>query len=425
MSATELAHPTPETLKRFQCLKLLSHSDRQALAERLEIYNARPGEQLLDLGATDDNTLYLLEGRLELRAEDNHVRLIGANDKAARRPISRLRPSLYRVTAKTPVKFLRIDNSLLNEYTQFEPSSSILVEESYLMDDGSFLTSSDSTEQLTSLLLTDFEQAHLMLPSLPGVATRVGEYVLAAGHNIENIARALMLDPVLTAKILKAANLDLPDAQRATSLKEAISRLGVETVASVVVKCTFRETLRKAPSLISNMMRAWWERSLRISAIAYVLARLSERFDPNLAALAGLLHQLGEPALLHYAQGLEEPLDERLLKEILKSNLAEVTHLLATDYKLASELREALEQAFNPLRDHAGPADYADILLVAERHSVIGQGPDSGPALDQMPAFRKLGLGSASPQFSLKVVQAARQAMEQAGAMLRHPAPAA
>ena len=422
MPATGSSRPSPETLKQFQRLKSLNQSERQALAERLEIRHARPGERLLELGATDDNTLYLLDGKLELRAEDGHVRLIDAAEPAARLPISRLRPSLYRVTAKTPVKYLCVENSVLNEFLEFEPTSSILVEESYLVDESSFFTSSDSTEQLTSRLLADFEKAHLMIPSLPAVAARIGETVLQAGNNVEQITRALMLDPVLTAKILKAANQGLPDPQRTASLNEAVRQLGTETVTSVVVKCVLRETLRQASPAITNMMHAWWERSLRISAIAYVLARLSERFDPNLAALAGLLHQLGEPALLHYAQGLDEPLSERLLKEVLQNNLAEATHLLASECEFAPVLRKALDQAHDPMRDHPGEADYADILLVAERHAVIGQGPDSGPALDQMPAFRKLGLGSASPQFSLKVMQAAREALSQAEAMLGRPA---
>jgi hypothetical protein len=63
-------------------------------------------------------------------------------------------------------------------------------------------------------------------------------------------------------------------------------------------------------------------------------------------------------------------------------------------------------------RDHDGPADMADLVLVAQLHARLGHHHAEGlPSLQRMPAFKRLDLGQASPRFSLELLEAANNAL--------------
>ena len=69
--------------------------------------------------------------------------------------------------------------------------------------------------------------------------------------------------------------------------------------------------------------------------------------------------------------------------------------------------------------DHNGEADYTDILLVAQWHATIGDvARPRTPALEDVPAFRRLGLESPSPEMSLNIVEAAGSAVERINKLL-------
>jgi CRP-like cAMP-binding protein len=88
------------------------------------VHEDRKGGVLLEIGATDDTTLYLLEGSCRLIAEDGGIKVIHHTDTSAQAPLARLRPSHYRVIAETDVRYLKIDNALVTQTTgSFEQAS--------------------------------------------------------------------------------------------------------------------------------------------------------------------------------------------------------------------------------------------------------------------------------------------------------------
>ena len=416
-----LERPSPEVLRSLHRMDELAPSDLRELAARLQVFSALSGTRLVELGSDNETTLYLLDGRIELLAEDGHKRTLDASDKAARRPLCRLRPTRYRVTALSNVQYLLVENDVLEDYLAMEESSSLMVDEnSYSVDEASFNLESNTRDQLMTQVLDSISQGTLVLPSLPQVAEKVGRAILAAGQDTRRLTRALMVDPTLATKTIKAVNAHLAAKDSPVdTCEEAVQRLGSERVISLVVNCVLRESLRNPRPEIAARMQTWWERSLRVSAISYVLARLSERFNPDFAALAGLLHRIGEAVLLHYANELDTPMDEQELDPMLATNTREVGRILLAMWNLSPELVTVVSESGNLTRKHTHAADYADIVLVAERHADIGQRVASDPtAPDQMPAFHLLGLGDVSPEFSLQIVEAANGALAQADALL-------
>ena len=132
---------------------------------------------LLELGATDDATLYLLEGSCRLVAEDGKIKLVKHTDPSAHAPLARLRPSHYRVVAESRVRFLRIDNALLEEARSDMQQSSGLSLGAYEVEEEDDLAQMGAENRLTLQIYEDLNCGKLLLPSLPHVAIRIGEAV--------------------------------------------------------------------------------------------------------------------------------------------------------------------------------------------------------------------------------------------------------
>ena len=63
-------------------------------------------------------------------------------------------------------------------------------------------------------------------------------------------------------------------------------------------------------------------------------------------------------------------------------------------------------------RDHAGNADYVDVIIVANLESYLGtQHPLASADLDKVPAFRKLGLEPHSDVVDVEAVAETRAAL--------------
>lgn len=99
---------TPDLLCQFDRLCDLDRRQLAFLLPYCRMYRASPGARLLKRGSQDDNTIFLLQGEVELKAADGARRSIRAGTPEARRPIAQLKPRLYRVKAVTPVIFLQV-----------------------------------------------------------------------------------------------------------------------------------------------------------------------------------------------------------------------------------------------------------------------------------------------------------------------------
>ena len=407
--------PGVDVLKGLNRLSELSSYQLKDLSRRLEVFRAPRGSRLMELGNTEDTTLFLVSGKVELTATDGNTVVIESGSRAARDPLCRLRPSRYAVTAASPVEYIVADNDVLEEYLPFEEGSSLLIDNNYIINEPGEFGGTAEGDRLAQQVFEDLQSNRLAIPSLPHIAERVGRAVLAAGEDERILAQALMADPVMTIKAIRAVNSRLPASDSpVTTCVEAVRRLGPERAVSLVVNNVLRETLRSRNPVILEQMERWWERSVRISAVCYVLARLSERFDPDLAALAGLAYNIGEPVVLGYAEAYPELVGESSLAETLDRLAPEIGRVVLTMWNLSHELVTAASESRNWLRDHQHPADYADMVLVAQLLVIRGEpGTRHLPRADQVPAYHRLGLHDVSREFNVHVEKAARGAVAQ------------
>ncbi len=414
--STNVDHPSVQTLRKLTHLADLDRPQLEELASRIQVLTAPRGTSLVKLGSQDDTVLYLLEGELNMKSSDGHKFTIRATDRAAASPLCRLRPARYTCQTRNTVKYLCIDNSIFDDYASFDDASSLLADDSYLINEPSQdIDARIDDSVLVYRIFDDLNRGRLLLPSLPDIALKVGRAAQMAGRDSQKISQALMVDPAIAIKAIKAINTHLISNQAPVkTCAEAVERLGPKKTMALVVKCVLCESAHFQSPVAVQHMQQWWEKSIKASAISYVLARLDPRFDPEFAALAGLLHNIGELAILSYSNEFSELQSAPSLEASIAANKAEVGRVLLTSWNLSHELVVSAAESGNWMREHNNRADYADIALIANMHALIGvQHSETLPAIHESPAFKRLGLGDVSPKFSLKILEAARTAIHQ------------
>lgn len=269
-------------------------------------------------------------------------------------------------------------------------------------------------KRLAGLVLADIAAGTIVLASpLREVTSRIHDAIVSASHP-RRIARLAAMDPAISAKLLRDANKHARDSgePHPRSLAEAAELLGVIGSAGRIQHYSLHDNLTHPEPAVQEIARKSWQRSLRVAAISYLLASLDGRFNPEQAAMQGLLHNLGELALINRAAREEHPQLDAELAPALDGFAGEVGRELAASWSLSAGVIASNDQLGEWFRDHDGTADTVDLCLIAQLHARLGQEtPTRLPALAEVPAFDKLRLGEPSPHFSMQLLEAANNAL--------------
>lgn len=154
------------------------------------------------------------------------------------------------------------------------------------------LVDRDLYEHLSHIL----DDAQLELPRLPRVTQRAMQLVRDPDVCFASLAAVVRGDSALTIAVLRVANSPpyrgLSDPP---TLESAFARLGLRTLASIVLTCSLHDLMRTGngePTLADGL----WQRSLASAVITTRFAHLC-RIDEGEALLLGLLHDVGSLAV--------------------------------------------------------------------------------------------------------------------------------
>jgi HD-like signal output (HDOD) protein len=222
----------------------------------------------------------------------------------------------------------------------------------------------------------------------------------------EQVVQAISVEPLISSKLLRLANSVAynPSGQLVSNLNSVIKRLGFDIVRTTSLAVAMDQMLRsKNLAAYDHIARQTWEHSLRVAAIARVLARNLGRVQPENAMLTGLVHNIGifyllfraaeypeyrndEPAMIELLAGWHEGIGESLLHILglpaaITDAVRDQSHLsrVETPCTISDVLYFAIELAGNGLswknsaidaeeeaRREADHVRYADLLMAAE-----------------------------------------------------------
>jgi len=254
------------------------------------------------------------------------------------------------------------------------------------------------TQALVNQVLEDIRKQidndELVLPTLPEIALKVREIAEDENASIPDLSRVLARDPAMSARLLRVTNSPMVrSAVPITDITTAISRLGIDFTANLVIGIAMEQMFQATKDIIDHRLRQCWSHAVSIAASAQVLARHFTRMPPDQALLAGLVHQIGILPILTYAENSDTLLqDGPTLDRVIEELHQPLGKIVLKSWDFTPELITVVQDYRNFDREVAAP-DLTDLIQVATLQTYAGSThpyADIDPA--NVGAFARLGL---------------------------------
>lgn len=179
------------------------------------------------------------------------------------------------------------------------------------------------------------------LPTLPGIVTKLNALADNDKSSVQEMARLVSSDQVLSARILRLANSPSYGFYRVATISNAMILLGVDVVKSLVLSSSIFE-------IMENSALGLWEHSLGAGVAANIIAKRLNLPDCEEIATAALLHDIGKVIVRLKLQGEYDALLARttssgrmlheLEREMIGTDHAEVGGWLGKNWFLPEKL---------------------------------------------------------------------------------------
>lgn len=235
------------------------------------------------------------------------------------------------------------------------------------------------------------------LPTLPGIVTKLNTLADNEKSSVQEMARLVSSDQILSARILRLANSPSYGFYRVATISNAMILLGVDVVKSLVLSSSIFE-------IMENSALGLWEHSLGAGVAANVIAKHLRLPDCEEIATAALLHDIGKviirlklqdeyDLLLGKASQSGRALHE-LERETIGTDHAEVGGWLGKNWFLPEKLVVPITCHHNVAaaschQVKTAVVHFADVLIKA---SGFGCGGDQFVPVIQPAAWNKLGM---------------------------------
>ncbi len=158
------------------------------------------------------------------------------------------------------------------------------------------------------------------LPALPAAVVRVMQLTDDPKAGTAEVARALVSDQALAARVLKLANSAFyGSSRRIATVSDAVTILGMRTTRNLVMATGCQEMLEHEVSGYALPRGALLRHSLACAAAAQALAKRTKYRGTEEAFVAGLLHDIGKVVMNTY-------LRDQFIQVLIKAASGEVTY---------------------------------------------------------------------------------------------------
>ena len=400
------------SLEQLKVLNPLNELDGDVLVQLADVANVEDlhkGQCLFHHGSDDDSKVYLIDGELELIAGDGRARMVSTDSRPVSQAIASLVPRQYTVTATKPSQIVRFDHNTFESLVNGEQPVVNLAEvesETNLVK-----TESGVESELFTQIFMDITNETFELPNLPEVASRTLSLLRDEDVDIHQLENIIQGDPAITARLIKVANSAMFSGQvDITSVSQAVVRIGLDTTSQMVMGFAMQDLFVSDSKTIKNRMKMLWYHSICVASVATALSKKLSKFDPGTALLAGLVHDIGEVAVLSYMDKNNMQLSGDDMDLAQRHLRGDVGSMILSRWNFPSVFSDVAEDAEEWQRVHEGEADLADLILIAQLHAEI-HNPILGkvPTMSRLPAFKKLGLSTWTPEEGIEILKEAEK----------------
>jgi HD-like signal output (HDOD) protein len=229
------------------------------------------------------------------------------------------------------------------------------------------VTADNSHFRILEDIARDFS-GDVNFPTCMDAAVLVRDTLSDPNTNLQRVVQVIGIEPLISSKLLKLANSVAynPSGQGVSELGSAIKRLGFEAVRTTSLAVAMDQMLKsKNLTVFGDISRNAWEHTLRVSAIARILAGRIGRINPEEAMLAGLVHDIGIFYLLFRAADYSEYRENHAATlELIRDWHAETSNKLLQILGLPEQITDAV-RGHDQLRHLDTPASVRDVLYFA------------------------------------------------------------
>jgi putative nucleotidyltransferase with HDIG domain len=278
---------------------------------------------------------------------------------------------------------------------------------SFTISDGSKVTTITEAEEIkrpddfsikefVDELKQDLKHNRLSLPTMPTIAMEALMVINDVNSSAADLVKVISKDTSITARLIRYANSPFYGMVHPISaIKPAITCIGFKQVKHAIYAVCMKDVFKTSISDIQKRMEELWAHSVKVGSKAVELAQSRPEFDPEVALVAGLVHDIGKIPLLmklcnyEALTGYDEFMDKLLHK--LHTNMGKaILKRWEFDPELIAVAAEHEDIRRQP--EDSAP-DYVDLVQVANILSYDGTDHylarvDRG----KIGAFKRLGL---------------------------------
>jgi len=248
---------------------------------------------------------------------------------------------------------------------------------------GSEMNKSTLTQQVNAALATltdDIRSNKLELPSPPDILIKVRNIANDEQSTADDIAELIIQDAHISGRLIKVANCALFGARHhVTSVKAAVSRLGIAKVQNLIIGLSIAQNLMQSKTRgLESFFDNSWQQSNTVAAISYVLAQKTTTIDPEQALLAGMVHNIGTlPLLLRLNKIPELRINPKVLMMVadvvVPKLYANAGKLVMESWNFSTDIINIAKSHCDFKREHTETITLDDIVFTAHQIYLSGE----------------------------------------------------
>jgi HD-like signal output (HDOD) protein len=228
---------------------------------------------------------------------------------------------------------------------------------------------STTTKAFVESVKEDLLANNIYLPTLPALALEALIIINDVDSSASDLEKVISRDASLTARLIRYANSPLYRGMNTiATIRPAITRIGFQRVKNAVYAVSMKEVFRTSVKEIEQRMDRLWSHSVKVGAQAAILAKAQPGLDPDVALVAGLVHDIGHIPLLIKATKFKDLIDNPdFLDKILYKLHPHVGGSILKLWKFDQNIVEvaAFHEDLSRNPQEGAPVDYVDIIQAA------------------------------------------------------------
>lgn len=256
------------------------------------------------------------------------------------------------------------------------------------------------------------DQGRFDLPHLPSSSIAALDSTSKPDADVAQVVALISTDPLLCSELLKTANSVLFAAEKpATNLHEAVMRLGLRQLRSLIFSVNMRSAILKGRGLTDYAAEVW-RQALSVASIARAIGP-EVGVDAERAFVVGLLQDIGKIALLTLLrqEAADKGVSSALVGRVFHAFHERVGRAVAETWKLPEELHAVCgcHHGYADAGEHARSAALACLAHQLDLYQSLAD-EQGFRHLVQHPVFEFLGVPENARR---RVLEHAREAYDQ------------